>query len=656
MKTPRFLAGALLVLLASCSAPEPPADLLPLPTLGTEGMESIAREQIEIAQEAIDRRLGQGDRRELADAYGSLGEILHAYRAFASAAVAYENAVRLDEESFVWPYYLGIVQAEDGRFEAAGASFEQALDLRPDHALARLRLARVRLEENRPEEAIQLLESLLDAEELAAAVQSELGRTYLALNQPDRAVAHLEAALSHQPEAGTLRHRLGLAYRAAGRTDEARALLEAEPSGEVTVPDSLIERIETLAVSSGALLRRGNQRLMAGDLEAAADSFRRAAEANPENVEAGRNLAVVRLRQDRPDDAVRALEAGLEHDPENAWLHHDLGVAHRAAERPQEAARSFRRAVDIAPDFVDAHFALANTLAGQEDWSGALPVLERVLELDPTENRARYLQGMCLHHLGRRREAVAELEALVGDSPNDLTYRQGLATALSEAGRGVEAMALYEQTLLMLDNPTPRADLLSQMAELAWRLRRRDDAIAFYRQAAKATPSSSRVRTNLANVLQLVGRQDEAIAEFARATELDPANATAWLSEATLWILKEEYRQALDRLDLALAAVADDAGLLGTTARLLATAPSGEVRDGRRAADLARKAYALEPSLETGETLGMAFAEMGRFEEAVRWQRSLIQQAAQAGETARLRQLTVHLRLYEAGRPVRIGN
>ena len=78
------------------------------------------------------------------------------------------------------------------------------------------------------------------------------------------------------------------------------------------------------------------------------------------------------------------------------------------------------------------------------------------------------------------------------------------------------------------------------------------------------------------------------------------------------------------------------------------------VRDGRRALSLARKAYGLENSLDHAETIGMALAEIGQFEEAIRWQRGLVNQAAATGDRNLVRRLVTNLKLYESRRPLRV--
>jgi hypothetical protein len=77
------------------------------------------------------------------------------------------------------------------------------------------------------------------------------------------------------------------------------------------------------------------------------------------------------------------------------------------------------------------------------------------------------------------------------------------------------------------------------------------------------------------------------------------------------------------------ATLPDDPTSTHLLARLLAAAPTPEVRDGQRAVELAEAAFAMAPSAGTAATVAMAYAETGRFDEAVRWQERAMDGAAE---------------------------
>lgn len=632
----------------------PDVGLEPLAELDLAAIEPVPREQIETQQARL-RDLRRAAPHELAGGYGGLGELYHAYELLPAAAAAYRNAERLDPQSFLWPYYLGAVYQALGDLDAAAASLERALALRGDEPPARLRLAEVRLARGEHEAARALFETLLAEDGFAAAARYGLGRVAAAAGDAEAAVEHFEKTLELQPEAGSVRYPLAQTLRRLGREDRAREVLAGPGSGAVRAPDPLIERLDDLARSSGAHLKRGNRALLAGRLDEAVEAFRRAVEARPDYGEARRSLALALARRGEHEAAIRELETALEDDSGNVWLHLDLGNVYRAQERLDEAAGALRRAVELAPDFAAARFNLGSLLVALERWEEAREHLAATVALEPENARARHLLAVAKHRGGASEEAIAELRAVLDADPGDDASREALATVLAETGKQREALATYRGGLDPALPAAERAAALDRYARFAWQIGRRGEAIDGWREAAALVPDSSAAQVALANALQLAGERREAREVFARAVELDPKNAQAWLSEASLLILDGRFRRARERLEAALAHAPEHPGLNHTLARLLATSPRPATRDGARALALARKAYRLSATLEHAETVGMALAESGRFEEAAAWQQQLVNQAARSGDRALLQRLMINLRRYQERRPVRVA-
>ena len=127
---------------AGCRQPAapPPGDLEEVLHPDLSAVEEVARRQLAEGRSRLERLLAKGaDRSDIADAFGGLGELYHAYRLLLPAAACYRNAERLDRESFLWPYYLGVVYQAEGDLDAARRSLERALELRSDDGPARLR-------------------------------------------------------------------------------------------------------------------------------------------------------------------------------------------------------------------------------------------------------------------------------------------------------------------------------------------------------------------------------------------------------------------------------------------------------------------------------------------------------------------------------------
>ena len=103
----------------------------------------------------------------------------------------------------------------------------------------------------------------------------------------------------------------------------------------------------------------------------------------------------------------------------------------------------------------------------------------------------------------------------------------------------------------------------------------------------------------------------------------------------------------------ALIELPDHGALALSLAKLLATCPVGGVRDGRRALELALAGWDRRKGLEQAETVAMAHAELGAFDEASRWQRELVARADRMGRPDLVALFRANLMLYDRGEPAR---
>ena len=202
----------------------------------------------------------------------------------------------------------------------------------------------------------------------------------------------------------------------------------------------------------------------------------------------------------------------------------------------------------------------------------------------------------------------------------------------------------------------PRVIELIQEANTYSRQGDLEQAIAKLKEAAKLAPGNDRVSFQLGSFLASMGRFEEAGPVFAAVVAIDPQNSAARRGEITAIIVQGRYRDARRKLEEGLVAIPRDGQLAHTLARLTATAPLDEVRDGGLALQLALKVYEVVQNYETGETVAMAYAETGRYEQAVAQQRKLIEKAEQAGDSKRLETLNQRLLTYLRNEPWRAAS
>ncbi|HEY0791482.1 MAG TPA: hypothetical protein VGD78_10505 [Chthoniobacterales bacterium] len=189
-----------------------------------------------------------------------------------------------------------------------------------------------------------------------------------------------------------------------------------------------------------------------------------------------------------------------------------------------------------------------------------------------------------------------------------------------------------------------------------------DDSLRVIDGIIQSNPRNWRAHFLKAAVLVLAKRRDEALHEMDQSIRL------AQHSNASPEILSELYqskgRSCIDygryqdgrrALEAAVHLQPDDPTTLNDLAWMLATSQNKQVRDGRRALSLATKACRLGrwSNAFALDTLAAAYAENGRFLEAVRYEQWAIHNLRSADEKIQLNGMQDRLRLYQEGEPYR---
>jgi tetratricopeptide (TPR) repeat protein len=337
------------------------------------------------------------------------------------------------------------------------------------------------------------------------------------------------------------------------------------------------------------------------------------------------------LAREQYAEAARYLERVLALDSSADAARYPLGLAYRGLGRVAEASAQLRRrtAEDIRPpdplidalagvvETADAHYGLGIEASRAADWPDAIAEFRRALALDPRHAPAALNLAVALHRSGDGDAARAEARQAVALAPPEARPRAHYVVGTLEALAGRDA-----------------------------------DAIAAYEEALRVDGRFIEAHLSLAQALRRQGRVQEALARYRTILAIEPAESEAIFGSAVMLVRLRRYREAGEQFSAGMRAHPGERRFAHALARILAASPDPAARDGRRAVTIMEELMALEPTVDRAQTLAMALAEAGRFDDAIAMQRRVVEAVGNDART--LAVANAALRGYQRREPARV--
>jgi tetratricopeptide (TPR) repeat protein len=265
-----------------------------------------------------------------------------------------------------------------------------------------------------------------------------------------------------------------------------------------------------------------------------------------------------------------------------------------------------------------AHSNMATVLLRKGRGEEALSHLQQALRLDPDNVEVQNNFGYALLEMGRVNESFPYLQKALEIEPNRAAIHFNLGNALLQTGLADQALVSFKKAVEIDPTYVPA---YSNLGYTFLQMGRADESLVYLQKALKIDPDNVAAHFNLANTLLQMGRADEAVSQLQKVLLIDPDDAEAQKNMA--WVL--------------------------------ATSPEARIRDGTQALKLAERANQLTNARNPimGATLAAAYAENGRFSDALKTAESALQLANDSGNVALAEALRRQISVYRTGVPFR---
>jgi protein O-mannosyl-transferase len=182
-----------------------------------------------------------------------------------------------------------------------------------------------------------------------------------------------------------------------------------------------------------------------------------------------------------------------------------------------------------------------------------------------------------------------------------------------------------------------------------------DEAISLLQAAVDLRPDNSPAHENLAKALLQKGQVTDALVHYRRLLELQPDNIEVHNIVGTVLIQQGQAREAVEEWQKVLAIQPDNGNAMSNLAWVFATSPDDSLRDGAKAVQLAEQAMRISggriPIIF--RTLAAAYAENGRFSEAIQTAQRGIELANSRGNSGLATELQSNIVRYQERHPLR---
>jgi tetratricopeptide (TPR) repeat protein len=427
----------------------------------------------------------------------------------------------------------------------------------------------------------------------------------------------LKTALEYDPKASAAHELMAVVHVFNNRRDEAMDSI----SKAIELTDDRTKKSE---------LYFGRAQIAIDPEEQMAD-LEKATEVNPYNGAAWILRSRLLEANGRNDEAVEVLEQCLANEPEDrivAEAINDLLNLDRAT----LAIPILNGRIEKSPE-VNAFWRMRGVAKMRtDDLPGAIEDFTEAIKLNDKDSmslmfRAQSYAGLKPEKLD---EAEADIEKAIELDSNNLGAIHLRALIFSMQNKHDEAIADFQ--FLIKNNPD-NIQLLLQLASSYQQDKRSNLALATYDLILKNDEDNMDALRSRGDAYLDIGKQQEAIADYEKLFRLMPD----------------------ENID-------EKSGLLNNLAWVLSTSPKDEIRDGKRALELALEACELTSYGESHilSTLAAAYAETGDFEKAKEWSGKAVEKAksdvetgAKSAEESQIEQLQEELKGYQDNKPFR---
>lgn len=366
-------------------------------------------------------------------------------------------------------------------------------------------------------------------------------------------------------------------------------------------------------------LTRGNELHEQGQYDKAIIDYSDAIKLDPNNEVAIYHRGYTYLLKGKLENATIDFSKSIQLNPTNLKAYYFRGVILKEKKEYQKALADFSKVIEIDPKSalsVLSYHKRAIIWIILRNLDQAIQDSTSVIRLNPDFGAAYYLRGNSWQLKGNNKNAIRDFSVAVRFFPNTFELYESRAQCYEPIG---ELSLSIEDYSKAIELKPMNANLYIQRGIAYYLNKDYGDSINDFTQTIQYDPKLAVAYQNRAIAYQTIHKYKPAISDFKNVIRLDPSN-----------YLIHDY-----------------------LARLLSSAPEDELRDGTQAVESAKMSLKLSNGrhVEAIDTLAAAYAEIGDFDNAIKYQEEAIKKTT--SPTVK-KKYSARLRLYQQEKPYRL--
>lgn len=329
---------------------------------------------------------------------------------------------------------------------------------------------------------------------------------------------------------------LGLVYHpyaVTGRSEDALRIFEQEGLPHLTDPELKTRMYYSLSMLHARFLDQRDSDKAERYLDEALNLLEQADVSEESRfflrVFLKNGLALVRIRQGRPDDAVKLCSWGFEYldkhlDPQRHRLHRSVLLYNTAqvyarTNQPERALDFYSDALEMDPNYSEYHNERGNVYQELGRYDEALAEYKLAVSLSAPYHEVHYNMGRCYLENGDLQNAVRSFHDTLDIYPNQPEAWLNLAEIYEQAGQTEAALKAYAAAARWAENP---ADIYGNRAVLLYELERYQESLDDLTKAVEADPNCAELYQNRAVAYEALNQPAQAAEDLQTYLRLNP--------------------------------------------------------------------------------------------------------------------------------------